>query len=129
MLPSRIAHYSGIPAENGEQMQILRYENGQEYRPHPDYFDETSEEVKKTHLQGGGQRVATMLMYLTDVEKGGRTIFPSAERRPSGTTGQCSRGAFAWGVGERHRESGGLRLEMGSMLDAFRRALIAFRCT
>lgn len=59
--------------ENGEDIQVLRYEPGQKYEPHYDYF------VDKVNIARGGHRIATVLMYLTDVEKGGETVFPSAE--------------------------------------------------
>lgn len=59
--------------ENGEDIQVLRYEPGQKYDPHYDYF------VDKVNAARGGHRVATVLMYLTDVEKGGETVFPDAE--------------------------------------------------
>jgi hypothetical protein len=52
---------------------VLRYEHGQKYDPHYDYFSD------KVNIARGGHRVATVLMYLTDVEKGGETVFPSAE--------------------------------------------------
>lgn len=59
--------------ENGESIQILHYENGQKYEPHFDYFHD------KVNQELGGHRVATVLMYLSDVEKGGETIFPNSE--------------------------------------------------
>lgn len=59
--------------ENGEEIQVLRYEEGQKYEPHYDYF------VDKVNIARGGHRLATVLMYLTDVEKGGETVFPKAE--------------------------------------------------
>jgi len=70
-IEGRIALYSNIPVENGEGIQILRYQDGQQYRPHQDYFHDTQNVVD------GGQRVATMLMYLSDVEEGGETVFPN----------------------------------------------------
>jgi len=51
----------------------LRYEHGQKYDPHYDYFTD------KVNIVRGGHRIATVLMYLTNVTKGGETVFPSAE--------------------------------------------------
>lgn len=59
--------------ENGEDIQVLRYEHGQKYDPHYDYF------VDKVNIARGGHRTATVLMYLTNVTKGGETVFPEAE--------------------------------------------------
>jgi prolyl 4-hydroxylase len=72
----RIAALSGTPEDNGEGMQILRYDIGQKYDAHFDYFhDEVNRSPKR-----GGQRIATMLIYLVDTEEGGETIFPNAKR-------------------------------------------------
>ena len=59
--------------DNAESMQVLRYEIGQKYDAHFDYFHD------EVALKRGGHRVATVLMYLTDVKKGGETVFPYAE--------------------------------------------------
>jgi prolyl 4-hydroxylase len=61
--------------ENGEGLQILHYRPGAEYKPHYDYFD-PNEPGTPTILKRGGQRVATLVMYLSEPEKGGGTIFP-----------------------------------------------------
>lgn len=73
----RISDLVGLPVEHGEGMQILRYDVGQEYRKHYDYF---SPEREKTphHIKRGGQRIATFLMYLNTPEGGGETTFPHA---------------------------------------------------
>lgn len=76
----RIAHVSFIPVENGEGIQILHYEDGQEYKPHNDYFHDAYNAVPEK----GGQRVATVLMYLTTPEEGGETVFPKADTKVSG---------------------------------------------
>ncbi len=74
-IENRISELINFPVENGEGLQILRYENGGEYRPHYDYFD-TANEGSKINMKSGGQRVGTFLMYLCDVEVGGGTDFP-----------------------------------------------------
>ena len=68
-IEERIAAFAMVPVDHGEGIQILRYERGQKYDPHFDYFTD-DENVKH-----GGQRVATVLMYLSDVERGGETVF------------------------------------------------------
>ncbi|KAL2459213.1 putative prolyl 4-hydroxylase 4 [Forsythia ovata] len=72
-IEEKIATWTFLPKENGEDIQVLRYEPGQKYDPHYDYFVDT------VNIARGGHRVATVLMYLTDVGKGGETVFPSAE--------------------------------------------------
>ncbi|CAN1144430.1 Probable prolyl 4-hydroxylase 4 [Linum perenne] len=75
-IEEKIAAWTFLPKENGEDIQVLRYEEGQKYEPHYDYF------VDKVNIARGGHRVATVLMYLSDVKKGGETVFPSAEEPP-----------------------------------------------
>eukprot|EP00271_Cylindrocystis_brebissonii_P001483 TRINITY_DN11735_c0_g1_i1.p1 TRINITY_DN11735_c0_g1~~TRINITY_DN11735_c0_g1_i1.p1 ORF type:complete len:193 (-),score=36.42 TRINITY_DN11735_c0_g1_i1:430-1008(-) len=79
-IEQRIATYSHVPLPNGELLQVLRYEKEQQYRPHHDFF------ADEFNLKRGGQRVATMLMYLMEPEEGGETIFPAAG------TGECTCG-------------------------------------
>ncbi|XP_057488804.1 probable prolyl 4-hydroxylase 6 isoform X2 [Actinidia eriantha] len=74
-IESRLASWTFLPEENGEAMQILHYENGQKYEPHFDYFHD------KANQELGGHRVATVLMYLSDVKRGGETIFPNSEAK------------------------------------------------
>ncbi|KAJ0594680.1 putative procollagen-proline 4-dioxygenase [Helianthus annuus] len=40
-IEKRISTFSQIPIENGELIQVLRYEPNQFYRPHHDYFSDT----------------------------------------------------------------------------------------
>jgi prolyl 4-hydroxylase len=63
------------PVENGEGLQILRYGPGAQYKPHYDYFD-PGEPGTPSILRRGGQRVATLIMYLGEPEQGGGTVFP-----------------------------------------------------
>ena len=70
-IEERIELWSQIPVDHGEALQVLRYENGQEYKAHFDYF-----------FHKGGKRnnrIATVLLYLSDVEEGGETVFPNTD--------------------------------------------------
>lgn len=74
-IEQRIATLVGWPVENGEGLQVLRYPPGAEYRPHHDYFD-PAQPGTPTILKRGGQRVATVVMYLNAPQRGGGTSFP-----------------------------------------------------
>ncbi|RZM00054.1 MAG: 2-oxoglutarate-dependent dioxygenase [Variovorax sp.] len=71
----RIATLLRWPIEYGEGLQVLRYAPGAQYRPHYDYFD-PAEPGTPTILRRGGQRVATLVMYLQEPALGGATTFP-----------------------------------------------------
>ena len=70
-IEARIAAHTHIPASHGEGIQVLHYAPGELYEPHFDSFHE------EFNQRNGGQRIATLLMYLTDVEEGGETVFPN----------------------------------------------------
>lgn len=65
----RIADIVGVPVEHGEGLHILNYKPGQEYKEHFDYFASTSKAASNN-------RIATVVLYLNDVEEGGETYFP-----------------------------------------------------
>ncbi|AQK62266.1 putative prolyl 4-hydroxylase 12 [Zea mays] len=92
-IEKRVAAWTFLPEENAESLQVLRYETGQKYDAHFDYFHD------RNNLKLGGQRVATVLMYLTDVNKGGETVFPNAEgshlQYKDETWSECSRSGLA----------------------------------
>lgn len=77
-IEERIAKLTRIPVQNGEAMQVLKYERGQEYQPHFDFFDEDTPGGVSCYNRGG-QRIATLIMYLANTEEGGETIFPEAK--------------------------------------------------
>jgi prolyl 4-hydroxylase len=79
-IDKRLAELVQQPVENGEDLHILRYGTGGEYRPHFDYFPE-EQAGSRHHLLRGGQRVATVILYLNEVEQGGDTTFPDAGLR------------------------------------------------
>jgi prolyl 4-hydroxylase len=77
-IEKRLAQLIGMPTDHGEGLQILNYAVGAEYQPHYDFFLPESS-GSAIHVQKGGQRVITIVMYLNDVEEGGETIFPELE--------------------------------------------------
>uniref|UniRef100_A0ACD5WR01 Uncharacterized protein n=1 Tax=Avena sativa TaxID=4498 RepID=A0ACD5WR01_AVESA len=94
-IEERIAAWTLLPQENGEAMQILRYESGQRYEPHVDYIIRG-----RGHRSRGGHRVATVIMYLSDVEMGGETVFPNADQGElvmpkDNTLSECARRGYA----------------------------------
>jgi len=74
-LEARIAKLLSWPLQNGEGLQVLRYPPGAQYQPHYDYFDPL-EPGTPAILKRGGQRVATLIIYLFEPEEGGATVFP-----------------------------------------------------
>lgn len=67
-IEERIAAWTMVPSFNGESIQVLHYEKGQKYDSHFDYFFHEGGDVN------GGNRLLTILMYLSDVELGGETV-------------------------------------------------------
>jgi prolyl 4-hydroxylase len=72
---SRICKTLGINNRHAEQIQGQKYEVGQEFRFHTDYFDP---ELLKKDKSINGQRTWTFMIYLNDVAEGGYTSFPLA---------------------------------------------------
>ncbi|MBZ8139535.1 2-oxoglutarate-dependent dioxygenase [Rubrivivax gelatinosus] len=71
----RIAELVNWPVERGEGLQVLRYRPGAQYKPHHDFFDPAHPGTAGI-LRRGGQRVATVVMYLNTPAGGGATTFP-----------------------------------------------------
>ena len=70
-LQKRISRLAMLPPEHGEDIQILDYDVGQEYKVHPDFFSEAY-----LREEDGMQRLATVIVYLSNVTFGGETVFP-----------------------------------------------------
>jgi prolyl 4-hydroxylase len=77
-IEKRIAALVNWPVENGEGLQVLRYGPGAEYKPHYDYFI-PDEPGTTTILERGGQRLASVIMYLNNPKAGGCTVFPDVQ--------------------------------------------------
>jgi prolyl 4-hydroxylase len=74
-IEARIAALLQWPLINGEGLQVLRYKPGAQYKPHYDYFDPAFAGTTNI-LKRGGQRVASLVMYLNTPLRGGATTFP-----------------------------------------------------
>ncbi len=85
---ARIAALLNWPVENGEGLQILRYRPGAEYKPHYDYFD-PAQPGTPAILKRGGQRVASLVMYLSAPLRGGATVFPDVNLEVSPIKGNA----------------------------------------
>nr|WP_051314980.1 2OG-Fe(II) oxygenase [Alteribacter aurantiacus] len=63
---NRLCTMMGMPLSHAENLHILHYRPGEEYKAHMDSFTKTDV----------NNRIATMVVYLNDVEEGGETQFP-----------------------------------------------------
>ena len=78
----------GVPMANAEPLVLLRYQPGEEYKPHRDYLP-PSTPGNSPRLDQPGQRVHTVFTYLADVEEGGETDFPMIGARVSPVRGNA----------------------------------------
>jgi len=73
-LEDRLHELNGIDPALGEPVQGQRYEVGQEFKPHTDYFTPGGQDFEK-FCAVSGQRTWTFMVYLNEVEAGGATRF------------------------------------------------------
>ncbi|KAH8029957.1 hypothetical protein HPB51_006163 [Rhipicephalus microplus] len=65
----RASALTGLTMESAEKLQVLNYAPGGHYNEHTDPLEREEED---------GERLATLLVYLSDVKQGGSTAFPEA---------------------------------------------------
>lgn len=75
MVQLRMAAAAGVELVDAEQLIVLRYEPGQEYRPHRDYL--SSDAIERDRPAAGNRR-RTICTYLNTPTEGGATEFPTA---------------------------------------------------
>ena len=81
ILSKIIEQVSGYDIRNQESTSLLKYEPGEQYRPHHDYFDENFPEGRKA-IGNRGNRVMTGLIFLNDNFTGGQTQFYNEDQSP-----------------------------------------------
>jgi len=75
-IEQRVALWTHLNVSHQEDVQVLRYAHGQKYGAHYDSLDNDS------------PRIATVLLYLADVEEGGETAFPQNSQWLDDSTGE-----------------------------------------
>ncbi|XP_049447683.1 prolyl 4-hydroxylase subunit alpha-2 isoform X3 [Epinephelus fuscoguttatus] len=68
----RIQDITGLTVDTAELLQVANYGVGGQYEPHYDF----SRRPFDSNLKSDGNRLATFLNYMSDVEAGGATVFP-----------------------------------------------------
>jgi prolyl 4-hydroxylase len=102
-LNRRIAMASDTHVTQGEPLQLLRYQPGQQYRNHLDF------------QRGPNPRIRTALVYLNDAYRGGETRFPRIGLDVKGNPGDAI--VFQNAIGDRAdlmSEHAGLPVESGT---------------
>nr|XP_034827160.1 prolyl 4-hydroxylase subunit alpha-1 isoform X1 [Maniola hyperantus] len=67
----RVADFTGLNMMSAEELQVVNYGIGGHYEPHFDFARKQENVFKETN----GNRIATVLFYMSDVAQGGATVF------------------------------------------------------
>lgn len=84
----KIAAFLGNPITHGEPLSALHYSPGQMYQDHYDFFN-PDYPAHVPHLESGGQRIKTFLVYLNSDFDGGETCFPKLNWKYKGKVGEA----------------------------------------
>lgn len=111
-LHKKIAKYLGLNIKKGESLQGQRYEVGQYFRDHQDYFKGDSYE---RNCLASGNRTYTFMLYLNHNFEGGTTNFPHLRKEISPEEGK----ALVWnnlqhGVPNEYTTHGGTEVTNGT---------------
>lgn len=90
-LDERLSALSGIALPFGETMQGQRYEVGQEFKAHTDYFEPGGQDFER-YTSVAGQRTWTFMIYLNEPVAGGATRFKAIGKSVQPETGKL----LAW---------------------------------
>jgi prolyl 4-hydroxylase len=77
---SIVSEYTNLPIDNMEDLHIVRYEIGGEYKQHHDFFFSNQDYYESVCTNRGGQRLKSTLFYLNDDFEGGETHFPKLNK-------------------------------------------------
>ena len=84
---ARLFKFTQIDPAHGEPLQGQRYEVGQEFKQHTDWFNPDGEDWEQ-FCSVSGQRTWTFMIYLNTVEAGGATRFKALGKKFQPTVGK-----------------------------------------
>ncbi|MBK5264994.1 MAG: 2OG-Fe(II) oxygenase [Alphaproteobacteria bacterium] len=79
VIDQKICAFAGIDPAHGEPIQGQRYDVGQEFKAHTDYFEPNGADYAR-YCSVAGQRTWTFMIYLNTPEAGGATRFKSVNK-------------------------------------------------
>ena len=82
-----VEEWTGLPKENQENIHIVHYGVGGEYKEHHDFFHANGSDYYQ-HIKNAGQRIYTCLFYLNDDFQGGDTRFVKKNMNIKPATGK-----------------------------------------
>ena len=74
----RAAFLAGLTPAHAEAVQVVHYNETQQYRPHHDYFQPTDSRFKE-RCGVQGNRLVSFFAYLSNCAGGGKTVFPQLQ--------------------------------------------------
>lgn len=86
-IKQKISDISNLPIENQELLTLIKYNPGQEFKPHFDAFPDDDEFFVESVL--GGQRLQTFIICLQQCELGGETSFDNIQKSLTLEPGEC----------------------------------------
>lgn len=75
LVETDMCHLAREPVGAAEHLAVLRYDVGEEYKPHFDYINPHAPDAQREYRLRG-QRIKTIFAYLNEVSGGGETEFP-----------------------------------------------------
>ena len=110
-----VSDITNYPIENQEEIHIVKYGKGGEYKIHHDWFDEETLKSENEDKRGGN-RMFSFLIYLNDDFKGGETDFPTLKHKikPELGKGVLWKNIDEDGVPIEESEHAGLPVEEGT---------------
>jgi prolyl 4-hydroxylase len=84
---ARLDAFAGIATPHGEPIQGQRYDVGQEFKAHTDYFDPEGADYAR-YCSVAGNRTWTLMIYLNEPAAGGATRFTKIGKTVQPETGK-----------------------------------------